>query len=431
MKKAKSTLCFAIALAMAIGLLSACGSSETPTAETSQSNTQETVTPNESTTPSDSIEKENTLNTNDESFDSTDTAVGEEGDAPAVTPDDSENTDIDKPADDDKQDSTSNEDKTPEKDDGKQEVTPKPEDKPVDGDKDVETDPVHQHTYKDSVVKPTCTEKGYTLHSCSCGESYKDNEVAALGHKYTSQVIAPTTSEEGYTLYTCQTCGHSYKDNFVDKLAGSIDVPSSDLDGKKVGFTYVNAEDSNNLVLDNLGNMVYDIGHAAEGTVIRHSDLELIGSANENVTNFFTVMNQIDATVQVDNNGQISYIGSGCGEYRVKDGNYVLTKDGWGGWSNGTKVGRNIFLNALVYFGGEDMGTAVYGMLDEHYRFRSDGSVPISNELAAKYGLTIKHLTNDDLVHTATVSNGMDSWYISYCTENPYGMQDTIIKIPT
>ena len=196
-------------------------------------------------------------------------------------------------------------------------------------------------------------------------------------------------------------------------------------------ITYVNAEDSNNLVLDNLGNMVYDIGGAAEGTVIRHSDLELIGSANENVTNFFTVMNQIDSAIEVNSDGKITYNGHNGGVYKVQNSNYVLTMSSWGGWSAGTTVGRNIFLNALVYFGGEDMGTAVYGMLDEHYRFRSDGSVPISNELAAKYGLTINHIENRGSTYVANVSNGMDTWNIRYSTENPYGAQDTIIKIPT
>lgn len=195
-------------------------------------------------------------------------------------------------------------------------------------------------------------------------------------------------------------------------------------------FTYVDAEDPNNLVLDNLGNMVYDVHGAAEGTVIRHSDLELVGSANENVKNFFAVMNQIDSAVEVNSDGKITYNGHNGGVYKVQNNNYVLTMSSWGGWSAGTAVGRNIFLNALVYFGGEDMGLSVFGMLDEHYRFPADGTVPISNELAAKYGLTISHVENRGSTYVANVSNGMDTWNIRYSTENPYGAQDTIITIP-
>ena len=40
----------------------------------------------------------------------------------------------------------------------------------------------HVHKYEDSVVAPTCNDKGYTLHKCSCGDSYTTNEVAATGH---------------------------------------------------------------------------------------------------------------------------------------------------------------------------------------------------------------------------------------------------------
>ena len=43
----------------------------------------------------------------------------------------------------------------------------------------------HEHTYETEVVAPTCTEQGYTLHTCKgCGDSYKDTYVSALGHSY-------------------------------------------------------------------------------------------------------------------------------------------------------------------------------------------------------------------------------------------------------
>lgn len=43
------------------------------------------------------------------------------------------------------------------------------------------------HYHNDTrVVEPTCTEKGYTQHGCTCGEgaSYRDNYTAALGHNF-------------------------------------------------------------------------------------------------------------------------------------------------------------------------------------------------------------------------------------------------------
>lgn len=76
----------------------------------------------------------------------------------------------------------------------------------------------HEHNYRSSVVAPTCTERGYTKWTCSCGSSYVDSYTAALGHNYTSEVVAPTTTEKGYTQYTCTRCGSSYRDNYTDPV---------------------------------------------------------------------------------------------------------------------------------------------------------------------------------------------------------------------
>ena len=443
MKKLKRYLSMALAAALALSMLTRCNSSTPPVADESQSSAVESTIPDASDTSDETVDPDSGVDSEPES---TDTNVGEEGLPPVGDNSDaSDKTDAEnkpgtddkddqtsKPADDDKQDDSSKEDKTPEKDDEKQDapvVNPNP-DKPVEGDKPVETDPVHQHSYKDTVVKPTCTEKGYTTHTCSCGESYKDNEVAALGHKYTNEVVAPTTEAEGYTLYTCKTCGHSYKDNFVDKIADSTsggnsgNVADSDLNGDKVGVTYVNAEDPNNLLPDNFGNMGYDLYGAGEGTVIRHSDLNMVSNnANENIVHFFETMNQIDGNVKNERGNELNYMGNACGSYKFDGNNYRLEFD-----FMSTKVGRNVFLNGLNYFGG-DMGVSVFRMFHENYFFRSNDMIPISNELAAKYGLTITMLENNTATFLATVSNGMDTWEIRYGCSG-YDNFYTIIEIP-
>lgn len=52
----------------------------------------------------------------------------------------------------------------------------------------------HTHDYQAVVTEPTCTADGYTTHTCSiCADTYKDSEVAALGH----------TTENGI----CENCG--------------------------------------------------------------------------------------------------------------------------------------------------------------------------------------------------------------------------------
>ncbi|MBR3894045.1 MAG: hypothetical protein IKJ35_02745, partial [Clostridia bacterium] len=101
--------------------------------------------------------------------------------------------------------------------------------------------PAHTHSYTSAVTAPTCTEKGYTTHTCACGESYVDTYVDEIGHNYatltanndgthtatcancngskaeacvyTPAVTAPTCTEQGYTTYTC-ACNHSYRDEY-------------------------------------------------------------------------------------------------------------------------------------------------------------------------------------------------------------------------
>ena len=96
------------------------------------------------------------------------------------------------------------------------------------------------HFYEDTVVAPTCTEAGYTKHTCAvCGTSYNDTEVAALGHSYDDGVVtAPTCTESGYTTYTCSVCGHSYKDSEVDALEHTVEtLPAVEATCTETGLT--------------------------------------------------------------------------------------------------------------------------------------------------------------------------------------------------
>ncbi len=82
-------------------------------------------------------------------------------------------------------------------------------------------EPVHVHEYEDVVTEPTCTEQGYTTHTCCCGDSYIDSYVEALGHESTDQVTEPTCTEQGYTTHTCSVCGDSYVDSYMEALGHS------------------------------------------------------------------------------------------------------------------------------------------------------------------------------------------------------------------
>ena len=67
----------------------------------------------------------------------------------------------------------------------------------------------HTHSYTSKVVNPTCTSEGYTLYSCDCGDSYKDDIKSATGHKWI----------EGSKNYYCSKCNQSETDGFSFKKA--------------------------------------------------------------------------------------------------------------------------------------------------------------------------------------------------------------------
>lgn len=72
-----------------------------------------------------------------------------------------------------------------------------------------ETQNQHKHSYTATVVPATCTSEGYTLHKCTCGDSYKDKITQALGHKWA----------EGDRNYYCTICNQSEAEGFSFKLS--------------------------------------------------------------------------------------------------------------------------------------------------------------------------------------------------------------------
>ena len=69
------------------------------------------------------------------------------------------------------------------------------------------------------MTEPTCTEDGYTTHTCGkCGDSYTDSTVAALGHDY-------ACTEDGDNLvYTCTRCGDSYTEEKMPTVTVKLQV---------------------------------------------------------------------------------------------------------------------------------------------------------------------------------------------------------------
>ena len=82
----------------------------------------------------------------------------------------------------------------------------------------------HEHSYDAVVTAPTCTAKGYTTHTCSCGDSYVDTYTDALGHAWDSGKVTkqPTATETGVRTYTCTRCSATKTETIP--ATGSVDV---------------------------------------------------------------------------------------------------------------------------------------------------------------------------------------------------------------
>ena len=82
----------------------------------------------------------------------------------------------------------------------------------------------HEHSYDAVVTAPTCTEKGYTTHTCACGDSYVDTYVDALGHAWDNGKVTkePTETETGVKTFTCTRCGETKTE--VIPATGVVDV---------------------------------------------------------------------------------------------------------------------------------------------------------------------------------------------------------------
>lgn len=88
----------------------------------------------------------------------------------------------------------------------------------------------HEHSYTAVVTDSTCTAKGYTTHTCSCGDSYVDTYTDALGHAWDGGTVTkqPTATETGIKTYTCTRCSATKTETIPAgscPSAGFTDVP--------------------------------------------------------------------------------------------------------------------------------------------------------------------------------------------------------------
>ena len=173
------------------------------------------------------------------------------------------------------------------------------------------TQPSHTHSYTSTKVAATCTKGGYTLHKCSCGKSYTDNETAALGHSWGDWTVVtqPTTQQEGKQIRTCSRCGATESQSIPKVEAPALEW--SDLDLSKamaVGNQY--AASRYGCVPDTSLNV--DTPYVGYDFPVFYSRREIMsyvpdfGSTYQEALEF-AVRNNVDSWVK-------SFIGSGRGD---------------------------------------------------------------------------------------------------------------------
>ena len=144
--------------------------------------------------------------------------------------------------------------------------------------------PALGHNYESVITEPTCTEQGYTTHTCSiCGENYIDSYVEAKGHSFGewNEITAPTCDNAGQDKQVCSVCGgENYRKTYISGDSGKILVenplPVDYFEGKKivtlgdsitqgVGLSDPNNEYYGKLVADALGMSAINKGVSGSG----------------------------------------------------------------------------------------------------------------------------------------------------------------------
>jgi len=75
----------------------------------------------------------------------------------------------------------------------------------------------HEHSYGEwqQITSPGCETEGFEESVCSCGDRLT-RPVDALGHNYEAIITPPTCTDKGYTTHSCKRCDSSYIDTYVD-----------------------------------------------------------------------------------------------------------------------------------------------------------------------------------------------------------------------
>lgn len=195
----------------------------------------------------------------------------------------------------------------------------------------------HEHTYTAEVIAPTCTEAGYTKHTCDCGESYTDTEVPAIGHDYDTQVIKyPSATETGERKHTCAIC-NDVKTETIDALAITMPKVSDVLVNVIGAFSAKIAIDEGSTIVSNYNaeefkatdTIEFEVAEAVlstqDGKLAGHLKLEIKDTfqeegqeASEYTLSIYAYVNGDDVAFEIDDGEKVE------GEFAVSEELYKM-----------------------------------------------------------------------------------------------------------
>ncbi len=247
-----------------------------------------------------------------------------------------------------------------------------------------------EHNYTKTIINPTCTDKGYILYVCSCGDEYKDNYVDELGHNYsTSDIVFLDNGNKAVTRYNCSNC-NNYKDEaYTGYYLLNDEAYEFDNSGNRVTLNKSFIEVNNNIyyIINNIivknyyivDGIIYDFGNNGikQDTVLTDKVITIDDSK------YYVINNVIQKNTYIVYEQKVYYFD--------EDGRAIVntTYNGYVFGTDGYLIGSDILIeiNKVIYY--------------------------ITNNIASIHEHNIKHISYKEA--TCTENGNIEYYYCKKC----------------
>ena len=181
----------------------------------------------------------------------------------------------------------------------------------------------HNKAEGGTVVPPTCTEKGYTLRTCTlCRESYRDTYVAATGH---TERAGTRTVYPAYYTYTCDVC-EEFITVWADTRLEYVTLPATGVvsaamtDEGKYPWTYNSAAER------------FESGNAGANSSTSTTSFVFTLDRQRTIAFDFGVSSEENydkATITLSNGTETNTVASGISGTKADTYNGILTAGTW------------------------------------------------------------------------------------------------------